>query len=107
RHGRLVVELSVVAPVPEVDRARTGGRHAASDLPGELRVPAGHEGGYLLVACLDEVELVLRAVERAEEGVDPVAGIAVDPLDAPLPEALEHVVGDELRHSDSFLRSRK
>src|SRR5205085_10641151 len=61
----------------------------------------------LLVARLDEVELVLRPVERAEERVDPVAGIAVDPLDAPLPEALEHVVGDELRHSDSFLSLRK
>ena len=30
-----------------------------------------------------------RAVERTEEGVDPVAGIPVDPLDPPLGEAIE------------------
>jgi hypothetical protein len=59
------------------------------------------------VTHLDEVELVLGPVGRAQEGVDPVAGMAIDPLDAPLPETLEHVVGDELRHSDSFPRSEK
>ena len=38
------------------------------------------------------------AVERAEEAVDPVAGIAVDAVDAPLAQALENEVDDELGH---------
>src|SRR5207244_4664987 len=30
--------------------------------------------------------------------VDPVAGVAVDPVDVPLAQALQEVVGDELAH---------
>ena len=103
-----VVELRVVEAVEEVDRARTGGRHADPERvgAGKLRVTARHEGGHLLVAGLDEVGVAVGPVERAEEGIDPVAGVAVDPVDAPLAQALQDVVGDELGHWSLLLGNR-
>ena len=55
---RLVVHLGVVEAVEEVDGARARGRQADADLAGEFRVRAGHEGGHLLVADLDELDLL-------------------------------------------------
>ncbi len=104
-HGR-VVELRVVEAVQEMDRARARGRQADADLAGVLRVPAGHERGHLLVARLDELRVAVGAVERAQERVDPVARVAVDAVDAPLAEAFEDVVGDELGHVNPFRFSR-
>ena len=98
RDDRLVVELRVVEPVQQVDRAGTGGGDADADLAGELRVPARHERGHLLVARLDELGIAVSAVERAEEGVDPVARIAVDAPDAPLAQPLQDVIGNQLAH---------
>ena len=40
-------------------------------------------------------------LERAEDAVDAVAGIAVDPVDAPLAEALQHEIADGRRHPAS------
>ena len=103
RQHRLVVELRVVEAVQQVDRARAGGGYADADFAGELRVAAGHEGSHLLVADLDELWVAARAVEGAEEGVDAVAGVAVDPVDAPLGQPFEHVVSDEFRHLGTSL----
>jgi hypothetical protein len=41
------------------------------------------------VSDLDELQLVLVALQRADDRVDPVAGIAVDALDAVRGEPLE------------------
>jgi hypothetical protein len=92
-HGR-VIEPGVVQAVQEVDRARAGGRHAHARLAGELGVRARHEGGDLLVRHLDEREALLGARERAQDAVDAVAGIAVDPVDAPRAQALQHEIAD-------------
>ena len=43
---------------------------------------------------LDEVEALLGATEGAENAVDAVARVAVDPVDAPLGQAVEHVIAD-------------
>ena len=64
---RLVVELRVVEAVQQVDGAGAGGGDAHADLAGELGVAAGHEGGHLLVARLDELGVAVGAVERAED----------------------------------------
>src|SRR5205814_701116 len=80
-------------PVQEVDRAGPRRREAHPHLPGPLRVPARHERRHLLVASLHELDLAGVAVERAEGGVDPVARVAVDPLDPPLGEPIEHEIG--------------
>jgi hypothetical protein len=60
-------------------------------------VRAGGERRELLVAGLDEADLVADLVEAAEDAVDPVAGIPVDLLDAPLGEALEDEAADGRR----------
>ena len=100
RQHRLMVQLCVVEPVEVVDRSRAGGGEANADLAGPFRMRTGHEGGLLLVAHLHELELVLVALERADDRVDPVAGIAVDALDAVLGEALEQEICGELGHGD-------
>ena len=98
RDDRLMVELGVVEPVEEVDRARPGGREADADVAAELRVRAGHECRELLVGGLDELDRVAVLVEAAEDPVDAVAGIAVDAGDAVPVEPLEDVRADGLRH---------
>ena len=91
-HHRLMVQLGVVQPVQQVDRPRPRGGHAHPDLAGELGVPARHERRHLLMAGLDEPQLVLVAAQRAEDPVDPVAGEAVDGVDPPLDQTLAKVV---------------
>jgi hypothetical protein len=51
------------------------------------------------VAGLDELGIAVGAVERAQKGVDPVAGVPVDAVDAPLAQALQEIDGDELRQA--------
>src|SRR2546423_12819749 len=84
--------------VAQVARARSGGRQAHSHLPGPLRVAAGHKCGHFLVARLDEVDLLLMAVEGPERGVYPITRVSINPLHAPLPQTLEHEVRDAHRH---------
>ena len=85
RDHRLMVELGVVEAVQKMDRARARGRHADAGLAGELGMRAGHEGRDLLMRHLDELEAILRAVEGAQDAVDAIPGIAVDPLRPPRP----------------------
>src|SRR5438105_4540952 len=81
-----------------MDRSGPGRGQADADLARPLGVRAGHEGGLLLVPYLDEVELVPVAVEGADDRVDPVPGITVDPFDAVLGESFEQEVGCQLSH---------
>jgi hypothetical protein len=48
------------------------------------------------VPRLDELRVAAGAIERAQEPVDAVSGVAEDPVDAPAREALENEVGDVL-----------
>ena len=94
RHDRLVVELGVVEAVQEMDRSRPRRRQAHADLIRPLGVRAGHQGGRLLVADLDELDALLGALQGAHDPVDAIAGIAVDAVDAPLGEPLNEEIGD-------------
>ena len=51
------------------------------------------------MADLDELHLVLGAVERAKDPVDAVARVAVDARDAPRVEASDEVIADCLSHA--------
>src|SRR5439155_25783862 len=51
---------------------------------------------------LDELELVLRAVECAEEAVDAVTRVAVDAVDTPLAQTLQDEIGNQLGHGLPF-----
>ena len=97
-----MVELRVVEPVQQVDRARAGRREAHADLAGPLRVRARHERRHLLVADLDELGFSFCRVERADDRVDPVAGVAVDARDAVLDQALEQEICRQLCHVSSY-----
>ena len=66
RHHRLAVELGVVQSVQQMDGARPGGRQAHADLTGEAGMAAGHEGCFLLVPDLHEVERILHAAQRRQ-----------------------------------------
>jgi hypothetical protein len=78
-----VVRLRVVAAGEQVDRAGTRRRQADAEAAAVLGLRARGERGGLLVADLDELEPVLLPDAR-RDGVDPVAGVAEDPPDAPL-----------------------
>jgi hypothetical protein len=93
---RLVIELRVVQPVQQMDRAGAGRGQTDAHVSGELRMRAGHDRGHLFVAHLHEVHVAVRALERAHDSVDAVAGISVDAVNAPFIEALDEKVGDGL-----------
>src|SRR5699024_6926927 len=94
RHHRLTIELRVVEAVEQMGGTAAGGGQADPHLGGELGVAAGHEGSHLLVAGLDELRTLVRAVQGAEEGIDAVSRIAEDPMGPPLSQAGQDVVGD-------------
>ena len=82
REHRHVVELGVVKAGDKMGRAGAAGREAYAQLAGEFGIRDRHEGRHFLVARLDEVDVAV-ALERADDAVDAVAGIAEDPFDAP------------------------
>ena len=83
RDDGLMVHLGVVETVEQMDRAGAAGGHADADGAGELGVRGRHEGGQFFVPGLDETRLVFVFPQAREQAVDAVAGIGVDPLDAP------------------------
>jgi hypothetical protein len=103
RHHRLVVQLGVIEAVQQVDRPRARRGETDAHLAGPLRVCARHERGHLLMADLDELQLVLLALEGADDGVDPVTGIAVDPPNAVLGESFQQEVSGQLSHRTPIL----
>jgi Tfp pilus assembly ATPase PilU len=54
-----------------------------ADFARELGVRTSHERGHLFMPDLDEVDGLIRPIQRAEDAADPVAGIAIDAIDAP------------------------
>jgi diguanylate cyclase (GGDEF)-like protein len=64
---------------------------------------ACHGRSHLLIAHENEVDPLLRPVERTNDPVDPFAGIAVDAAYAPIVEPLQDEVTDCLTHALSFL----
>ena len=87
-----MIHLRVVQAVQQMNRARAGCREADADFAGELRVRARHERRHLLVAHLDEVDPALRALERAHDAVDAVAGITVNAINAPGRESFDEKI---------------
>src|SRR6478609_4205877 len=78
--------------------ARPRGGDAHAQLAGELCMRGRHERGHLFVARLNEFDLSLRAIERAEHAVDAVAGISEDAAHAPRVKTLDNKVSDCLAH---------
>ena len=105
RDHRLMIHLRIVEAVEQVDRARPGGRQADADLPGELRVTAGHERGGLLVARLDEADPTLGAIEGPDQPVDAITGIPVDGANAPRVQPLDDVIAHGLGHGPDGLHA--
>ena len=90
-----MVELGVVQAVEQMDRTGPARCDADTDLTGELRVRTRHERGHLLVPHLSEERvMVFDAIEGAEERVDAVTRVAVDAVNPPLLQAVEHPFGD-------------
>ena len=98
RQHRGAVELGVVEAVEQVDGPRAAGGEADAQPAGELGVAAGGERRRLLVAALDEADLVLVLAQGLEDPVDPVAGEAEDRVHAPVDQLLDDHVARRLRH---------
>jgi hypothetical protein len=60
-----------------------------------------HEGRHLFVARLNELRAIAGTTERAHDAVDAIAGVAEDPLDAPLRQALYQEIADGVCHDKS------
>jgi hypothetical protein len=72
---------------------RAAGRQADTDLSGELGMCDSHEGCHLFVPDLDELDLA-GTLKGSNHAVDSVAGISVDPPDAPCVQAFNNEIAD-------------
>jgi hypothetical protein len=98
-----MIQLGVIQAIEQMNRPWARGRQANPDLTGELGVPASHERRHLLMAGLDEAQLILVTTQRAENAVDPVAREPIDRHDVPVDQSLAQVVSRGLGHQ--LLRS--
>src|SRR6185503_7336053 len=94
RQHRHVIEPRIVKSGDEMRRAGPGRRDAHAELAGEFGMRRRHEGRHLFMPALDEFDFILRPLQRTEYAVDAVAGIAVNPTDAPLVKALDEKIAD-------------
>ncbi|MHC2621451.1 hypothetical protein ACVIW2_003483 [Bradyrhizobium huanghuaihaiense] len=95
---RLVIEQRIVEPGDEMRGTGPRGCDADAELAREFRVCGRHERRHLFVPRLHEADLAFRAVHRAEDAVDAVAGITKDMAHAPSMQALDDEVGNGLGH---------
>src|SRR3954453_8975080 len=93
-----MIELGVIEPVEEVNRARTRCRQADADLAGILGVRAGHEGGHLLVPHLHELELLLEVGQPLIYPTEAVTRVAIHAVHAPLDHSLPEVMANGVAH---------
>jgi hypothetical protein len=78
------VQLGVIEAIEQVDRPRSGRRHADAQATAELRVAHGCERCGFLVTHVHEADPVPGLAERLQEAVDAVAGQAEDRVHSPV-----------------------
>src|SRR3569833_3527024 len=92
------IEPRIIQSRNQVRGARPGGCNTNAQLPRELGVRGSHERCHLLVTGLHELDLALRAVERAEDSVDAIARISKHHTHTPRMEACDQEVTHGLSH---------
>ncbi len=92
QHG-LAVALGVIEAIQQMHAARSRGRQAHAQPAGVLGIATGGESSRLLVANLNELDLVLTCPQRLEDAVDPIPRKPEDRVYAPVDQPLDHQVG--------------
>jgi hypothetical protein len=75
---RHVVEPRIVKAGDQMRGTGPGSRNADTQFTGEFRMGRGHEGRHFLMPRLNELDLALGALQRAENAIDAVARVAED-----------------------------
>ncbi|KAG1437077.1 hypothetical protein G6F57_020400 [Rhizopus arrhizus] len=88
-----MVQLGVVQAVKQMDGAGAGSRQAHPDLARELGMGASHERRAFFVARLDKLQFFVSS-ERADQPVNPVAGIAEHALHPPFAQPGQNKIGN-------------
>ena len=96
-HGGMV-ELGVVKPIQEVDRAGPRGRDAHAESSRRLRVAGRHESSRFLVVNEDEADPFLIATQPLHDPIDPVSREAEDSVHPPVDETFDQRLRGDLRH---------
>ena len=81
-----------------MDRARPGSGETDADFAGEFGVRASHEGGHFFVPHLHVIDLVARAIDRADDAVNAVAGEAEDAFQPPFVDPFDEKIADRFTH---------
>jgi hypothetical protein len=92
QHGR-VIQLGIVQAGDEVGGARTAGRQTDAKSTGELGMGDGHERRHLLVADLNEFDLV-GPLQGPDYPVNAVTRIPVDSANSPFVQAFNDEITD-------------
>jgi hypothetical protein len=88
-----VVQFGVVQAPDQVRGARTAGRPADTDLPGELGMCATAMKAAIS-SCRTWMNSIAGALKSPDYAVDAVAGVSVDPPDAPCVQAFNNKIAD-------------
>jgi hypothetical protein len=94
----LPVELGVVKTVEQVKSTWSRGGDAHAEPSGVLGIRAGHEGGRLLVAGLNEPDVLTSRAEGFHDAVDAVPWHPKDDLNAPLAQNVDQDVRGGVTH---------
>src|SRR5690242_7364541 len=96
-HGR-AVKFCVIKSVEQMNAPRAGSSEAHSKLAGVFGVTAGHKSRSLLVAHLDETNLVLGLAQRLDDSVDAVARQTENDFNAPFLKHFDQNIRRSSRH---------
>ncbi len=102
---RHMIEPRVIEPGDQMRCAGTGRRDADAEFAGEFGIGRSHEGGHFLVPRLDEFDLAVGAIERAEHAIDAVAGIAENFAHAPRVKPLDKEIAHSFGHALTLRRN--
>jgi hypothetical protein len=95
---RHVVQLGVVEAGEHVGGAGAAGRQAHAQLTREFGMRSRHECGHFFMTHLNEFNLALQPVEGAEDAVDAISRVAVNPAHTPFEQALDEKISHCLAH---------
>ena len=98
-----MIHFRVVKSVEQMDRARTGRGKTNANFASELRVSTRHECRHLFMANLDVIDGAIRAIQRAHDPVNSVAGIAVNAFQAPFVDSPYQKIARSFSHHNLYV----
>ena len=90
--NRHVVILSIVQPIQQVHRTRTGRAEGSSDLPRDFRLSGSRQSPNFFMANLNVMHSILQIIQGVHGGVEGTTRQSVNGIDPPIEQYLDHCI---------------